>query len=231
MVFTAAYREFFAAVAASAGALTGLLFVAVTVTSRDGQKAGPAVIRQVRAAAALLAFSNALAVSLFALAPGTGVRWPAAVLGVIGLLFTAAGTRSILSSPSTTRQRFRQLRLLSLLLLIFGTELVIGIVLIADPRRTTAVDVLCDALVVSVLVGIARAWELVGDRNTGIIASLAVLTNHASGTAGQGAVGRAGDSSGHETSDHRAGLTSRCSRRQGGPGHLRHLLYLNLPEC
>jgi hypothetical protein len=215
MVLTAVYREFFAAVAASAGALTGLLFVAVTVTSRERQKAGPAVIGQVRAAAALMAFSNALAVSLFALAPGTGVRWPAAILGVIGLLFTAAGTRSILSSPSTTNQRFRQLRLLSLMLLIFGTELVTGIVLIADPRRTTAVDVLCDALVVSVLVGIARAWELVGDRSTGIIASLAVLAHHAPGTVGQDAAGRADDSSAHETSDHRAGLTSRYSRAPG----------------
>lgn len=215
MVFTAAYREFFAAVAASAGALTGLLFVAVTVTSRDGQRAGPVVIGQVRAAAALLAFSNALAVSLFALAPGTGVRWPAAVLGVIGLLFTAAGTRSILSSPSTTRQRFQQLRLLSLLLLIFGTELVTGIILIVDSHRITAVDVLCDALVVSVLVGIARAWELVGDRDTGIIASLAVLANRAPGTVGQGAADRAGDSSPHETNDQRAGLTSRCLRAPG----------------
>lgn len=214
MVLTAAYREFFAAVAASAGALTGLLFVAVTVTNRS-QRAGPAVIQQVRAAAALLAFVNALAVSLFALTPGTGVRWPAAILGVTGILFTAAAARSIFSSPSTTSQRFRQLGLLNLLLLIFGTELVTGIILIADSHRITAVDVLCDALVLSLLVGIARAWELVGDRDTSIIASLAVLTNHAPGTVGQGAADRAGDSSPHETNDHRAGLTGRCSRAPG----------------
>lgn len=215
MVLTAAFREFFAAVAASAGALTGLLFVAVTVTNRGSQRAGPAVIQEVRAAAALLAFVNALAVSLFALTPGTGVRWPAAILGVTGILFTAAAARSIFSSSSTTRQRFRQLGLLNLLVLIFGTELVVGIILIADPRRITAVDVLCDALVVSLLVGIARAWELVGDRDTSIIASLAVLTNHAPGTVGQDAVDRAGDSSAHEANDHRAGLTSRCSRPPG----------------
>ncbi len=209
MVLTAAYREFFTAIATSAGALTGLLFVAVTVTNRGSQRAGPAVVQQVRAAAALLAFVNALTVSLFALTPGTGVRWPAAILGITGILFTAAAARSIFSTLPTTSQRFRQLGLLNLLMLIFGTELVTGIILIADPRRITALDVLCDALVVSLLVGIARAWELVGDRDTSIIASLAVLTNHAPGTAGHGAVERAGDSSAHGTNDHRAGLTSR----------------------
>ena len=34
------------------------------------------------------------------------------------------------------------------------------------------------ALVTSLLVGIARAWELVGDRDTGISASIAVLAGH-----------------------------------------------------
>ena len=32
------------------------------------------------------------------------------------------------------------------------------------------------ALITSVIVGIARAWELVGERDTGILASLAVLS-------------------------------------------------------
>ena len=33
-------------------------------------------------------------------------------------------------------------------------------------------------MVSSLIVGIARAWELVGDRDTGVLASLAVLTGH-----------------------------------------------------
>jgi hypothetical protein len=84
------YRELFAAVAATAGSLTGLLFVALSVTGR-ARAAGPSAIQQVRAAAALLAFTNAMAVSLFSLVPGTNPGYPAVVLGVIGLLFTAAG--------------------------------------------------------------------------------------------------------------------------------------------
>ncbi len=63
--------------------------------------------------------------------------YPAAVLGVSGILFTAAGVRSILTSPSTLHQeRWRQLGLLALLLLIFGTELVSGIAVITGPRRS-----------------------------------------------------------------------------------------------
>jgi hypothetical protein len=174
-VVIGAYRDLFTAVAASAGALTGLLFVAVSVVPRRGGVSGLEVIQQVRAAAALLAFTNVLAISLFSLVPGTNAGYPAVVLGVIGILFTAAGTRSILSSRPARRQQGQQLELLILLLLIFGAELASGIAVIADPTRSTPLQVIGYAMVSSLLVGIARAWELVGNRDTGIRASLAVL--------------------------------------------------------
>jgi hypothetical protein len=176
------YRELFATIAATAGSLTGLLFVALSVTTRMGRAAGPPAITQVRAAAALLAFSNAMMVSLFSLVPGTNPGYPAAVLGVIGILFTAAAIRSILSSQATRRQQVRQLGLIILLLLIFGTELVSGIALIADPRLGTPLEVIGYALVTSVIVGIARAWELVGERDTGILASISVLAGRNPGS-------------------------------------------------
>lgn len=172
---TGAYRDLFASIAGSAGALTGLLFVAVSVVPRREGTSGLHVIQQIRAAAALLAFTNALAISLFGLVPGTNAGYPAAVLGIIGILFTAASVRSILSSRSPRRQQYQQLELIILLLLIFGAELVSGIAAIADPSRSTPVQTISYAMVAALFVGIARAWELVGDRNTGILASLAVL--------------------------------------------------------
>jgi hypothetical protein len=175
-VVVGAYRELFAAIAASAGALTGLLFVAVSVVPRSGGFSGLHIIQQVRAAAALLAFTNALAISLFGLVPGANAGYPAAVLGIIGVLFTAAGARSILSSRSTRRQESQQLDLIILLLLIFGAELASGIAVINDPHIGTPVQVISYAMVSSLFVGIARAWELVSGRETGIRASLAVLT-------------------------------------------------------
>jgi hypothetical protein len=141
------------------------------------------------------------------------VKWPAIVLGVGGILFTAAGTRSIWSSAATTRQRFRQLGLVVVLLLIFGTQLAAGIDLLGDSRRNTPVQLISDALIASLLVGVARAWELVGARDTGIIASLAVLSRHtpspvpASGLLAVDVAGatEGGAAAGPERRDHESG--------------------------
>jgi hypothetical protein len=172
------YREMLAAIAGASGALTGLLFVALSVAPRRDLPQGPRTIRQVRAGAALLAFTNAVAVSLFGLVPGTNVGYPAVTLGVIGLFFTAASIRSVVTSGATAGQLRAQLGLITLLLLIFGTELIAGIAGIANPAGTNPPETIGYALVASVLVGIGRAWELVGDIDTGLAASLTVLTGH-----------------------------------------------------
>jgi hypothetical protein len=199
-----------AAVAASAGSLTGLLFVALSVARRPDRQEGPAVIQQVRAAAALLAFVNALAVSLFGLVPDTNIGYPAAVLGIIGLFFTAASLRTIVSSRATAGLRLGQTGLIVLLLLIFGTELGYGIAVLIHPHSSGLVAKISYALVTSILVGIARAWELVGDRDAGILASIAVLARHehkhpagqpAAGPAGGDTPGRRTDGRGPEAHD------------------------------
>jgi hypothetical protein len=64
-VVSGTYRDLFAAVVTAAAALTGLLFVALSLVQRRGPGPGLSVIQQVRAAAAWLAFTNALAVALF----------------------------------------------------------------------------------------------------------------------------------------------------------------------
>ena len=151
------------------------MFVALSIAPLRGPSTEHPVIRQVRVAAALLAFANALAVSLYSLVPGTSPGYPATVMGVIGTLFTAAAIRSIVSSRAARHQQWHQLGLVILLLLIFGTELVGGVALLADAGVSTAVSVISYAMVSSLMVGVARAWELVGDRDTGILASLTVL--------------------------------------------------------
>jgi hypothetical protein len=104
-------------------------------------------------AAALLAFNNALAVSLFSLVPGTNVGYPALVLGILGILFTAAAIRSVLSSRSTRNQQLRQIGLIGLLLLIFGTELVAGITVLAEPASSVSLQAIGYALITSMIVG------------------------------------------------------------------------------
>jgi hypothetical protein len=165
------------AIATTAGALTGLLFVAMSVAPLRHRDLGPRVIRQIRAAAALLAFSNALSVSLFSLVPGTNVGYPSIALGVIGIAFTAASMRSILTSQATLALKNGQLGLITLLLLIFGTELIGGIVALTQPISNPP-NAIGYALVASLIVGISRAWELVGDIDTGLPASIARLVGH-----------------------------------------------------
>ena len=167
---TGTYRELFVAVAGAAGALTGLLFVALSVAPRPRMAQHPDVIRQVRAAAALVAFTNALAVSLFGLVPHNLIGYPAAVAGAVGLLFTLGGLRSILADP-VARPRVRsQIGLILLLLAAFGVEIVAGTIAAANPHEKVPIDVIGNVLVASLLIGVARSWELVGDRDTGISA-------------------------------------------------------------
>ncbi|HEY6789614.1 MAG TPA: hypothetical protein VI365_20130, partial [Trebonia sp.] len=178
-MLTGAYQGFFTVIAGASAALTGLLFVALSVTSRSRLASYPTVIREVRAAASLLAFTDALTVSLYSLVPGTNTGYPALVTGVIGLMFTAAGLRSIIASPETTASQVRrQISLIAALLVAFGFEATGGIQLIAHPTSTGGAQIVSFVLAGLVLMGIARAWELVSDRDTGIFASIAVLAGH-----------------------------------------------------
>lgn len=94
-------------------------------------------------------------------------------MAVIGSLFTAAGTRSIFSGHLPWRHVPRQLGLIAILLLTFAFELAAGIDLIINPHSAGAEHTLSNLLIALLIIGIARTWELVGDRD---IASIAVLT-------------------------------------------------------
>ncbi len=177
-MITGAYRDLFAATAGAAGALTGLLFVAMSVTSRRALFRGPAVIREIRGSAALLAFTSTLAIALFGLVPGTNIGYPALVVAIIGITFTAAAIRSILASQASRALVRSQTWLIMILLLICFTELIAGIVVIGNAASTTSVQVIGYAVVTSLLVGIGRAWEFIGVRDTGLLASLGILAGH-----------------------------------------------------
>jgi hypothetical protein len=106
-VTPAGFHDFFAASAGVAGALIGLLFVAISVAHERLTAPGAAQAHRVRAAAALTAFVNALAVSLFALVPGTLIGGTALSVALVIVCFLIGISRSweLIGGPSIGLRR------------------------------------------------------------------------------------------------------------------------------
>lgn len=167
------FHDFFVASAGVAGALIGLLFVAISVAperllSTDAQQS-----HRVRASTALTAFSNALTISLFALVPDMGLGWPAISVSLVGIGFVAGALWSLL------RVRREQPNALSDASYLAGTSVLLlyqlscGIRLTGDEHAGGPVSGLCVVVIVCFLVGVARAWELIGGPSIGLKSQLA----------------------------------------------------------
>jgi hypothetical protein len=157
----ASLDAFFAACAGVAGALIGLLFVAITVAHGRLTGEGADQGHRVRASGALTAFTNAFAISLFALIPGVALGWTSSVVGLTGLLFVLGSTLSILRVRHEQPWRFRDAVFLVGLFVTFGLEIGFGIRLGVRPHDKNAAETIAVLVVVCFLIGIARAWELV----------------------------------------------------------------------
>jgi hypothetical protein len=179
-------RDFFLGSAGVAGALIGLLFVAISVAGeRLAREEAAAYFYRIRAAAALTAFTNALAVSLFALIPGHKIGPASAIVAVLGLIFIAAALLSLIRLPRLGRDKLRDALFLIGLLVTFVLQLIEGIVVIAAPDRAGAVNGIAILVTVCFLIGIARAWELIGGPSFRITHEFsALLKDHRRGPPG-----------------------------------------------
>ncbi len=65
------------------------------------------------------------------------------------------------------------------LIAVFGLQIFYGLRLIEFPRTTGNVSIVGDVLIASLLIGIGRAWELVGGWDTGIVTSIRRLFSRA----------------------------------------------------
>jgi hypothetical protein len=174
-VIPESFHDFFVAAAGVAGALVGLLFVAVSVTHERLAKEGESQLHRVRASAALTAFSNALAVSLFALIPGIGVAWPAIVVACLGLFFVTASLLSLIRLRGQHHSSPRDALFLFGQTVAFVIQLIAGISAVDRSHEVGEVRAVAIIVIVSFIIGIARAWELIGGPEIGLYRELALL--------------------------------------------------------
>jgi hypothetical protein len=169
-------HDFFLASAGVAGALIGLLFVAISVSAERLAKAeASAQTLRIRAYAALTAFINALSVSLFALVPGEKIGWTAVIVAIVGLLFVAAALLSLIRLRQVSWASLRDGLFLVGLAVTFVLQMVTGVTVVQRPGDSGSVNTIAILVVVCFLVGISRAWELIGGPSIGIGHEVAAL--------------------------------------------------------
>jgi hypothetical protein len=157
-VIPADFTGYFAAAATAAGALIGLLFVAISLRPESilGDQAAP--VGRAMSGSAFTALSNSFFVSLIALIPQASLGIEAAVLALLSLYNTIRLHRG-LARPEAA------LHLLVLSLAAYLGQLVVGILLIISPHDASLVYDMAYLLIASFAAALGRAWALVQGRH------------------------------------------------------------------
>lgn len=172
------YGDFFLGTAGVAGALIGLLFVAVSVRPEAAASTARATERE-RPIVALSALLNVLTLSMVALIPGVNLGSVGVWLGTIGLASMVAVVVILVADHrrSTSQGGSRLTTLRGLLLVAgqsvaYGFQLGSGLTLQNSPADSAQVSTQALIAVVLVIVAITRAWEFIGADRAGLASTL-----------------------------------------------------------
>ena len=166
----ASYYPFFGGAATVAGALIGLLFVALSL-SPERLRDAASLEHQAIAATAFTALVDALFISLIGLQPGSGLRQGAAIFGALGLSSTVGLTLRLWRNRHLAHLSNRWPFFLVVIMAIYAAQLLTGLL---PETPAGAADRTATFVYVMFGVGIARAWQLLGLKAGGILDELGV---------------------------------------------------------
>jgi hypothetical protein len=178
-VVPVSFHDFFSGCATIAGALIGLLFVALSVSPEYLRGEYARTDHQVRAAAAFSALINTLVIALFALLP-------TADLGTVGIILAGVGlgsTGALIIALAREDKRIGRgdIFMFVALLVLYGLQLANAVGLEHAPHNVGLVVNQGELAIIFFLFGIARAWQLVGAREFGLVTTVASMIHRAAG--------------------------------------------------
>ena len=173
------FHDFFSGCATIAGALIGLLFVAISVSPEKLTGDTARIDHQVRAGAAFSALVNTMVIALVALLPRASLGEAGLILAAAGLA-TTAGLIIVLYREHGKVKRGDATMFL-IMLVLYGLQLANSIKLEAAPRDVSRVNDQGLLAIAFFLFGIARAWQLVGAREFNLMATVAAMIHRPGG--------------------------------------------------
>ena len=164
------YPQFFTGTATVAGALVGLLFVALSVSPERLRGAHASVEHQAIAATAFTALVDALFISLIGLQPGGGLNYGAVILGGLGLTSSIGLAIRLWQSRTGQGLSRRWPYLLGFIVVVYTAQVISGLV---THTQASQADASATFLYIMFSIGIARSWELLGLQGGGPLDLLA----------------------------------------------------------
>jgi hypothetical protein len=173
-MITTDFEGFFGVSAGAAAGLLGLIFVAVSLAPERilAQTAEPE--RQIAAATAFIALGDAFFLSLGGAVPHWNLGWVLLGMGVIVLSSSVIQAAEYLRSTAAPA-RTRRLVLATAGPFLYIVQLGLGIWFVLVGADLITLSLVVVVLFALYLLGLVRAWQLLGARSTGIFTYLSPL--------------------------------------------------------
>jgi hypothetical protein len=159
------YNDFFTAAASVAGALTGLLFVALSLTPERLRRSSGYVEHQAIAATAFTSLVDALFLSLSGLMPSGGTQTTLLILGLFGLSSSLGLVWRLWRSRKREKLSKRWPVLQGLIIIIYTFQCVVSF----TTSNSSSDKVSSILIIIMFATGIARSWELLGLSGGGLL--------------------------------------------------------------